>query len=276
MTLCCTRWYNLKNINSHIQIPNAVLKQFRDEKDPEKKVWYLDLATGEVKRSASGKLGTEKGYYSEGIEQFWSATIESPIAALNARIRKSCDGCEGNIGDFLLSENDKTAVKRYIKAMAIRSNLAYESMMESSLTADECTEQENHDDLSRFGMEATGQFEGMLGRLDVIVLLNKTLYNLVVPRNGWYALSFCGVENVVVPISPKCAFLLYPKDYPKYSNTQFAVVDDAGYILAMNTMALKHECIYNMTFIASKSRRELDELQKNYRELRVQFEALKQ
>lgn len=110
----------MKNINSHIQIPNAVLKQFRDEKDPEKKVWYLDLATGEVKRSASGKLGTEKGYYSEGIEQFWSATIESPIAALNARIRKSCDGCEGNIGDFLLSEKDKTAVKRYIKAMAIR------------------------------------------------------------------------------------------------------------------------------------------------------------
>ena len=266
----------MKIMNSHIQIPNAILKQFRDEEDPEKKVWYLDLATGEVKRSASGKLGTEKGYYSEGIEQFWSATIESPIAALNARIRKYCDGCEDNIGDFLLSEKDKTAVKRYIKAMAVRSNLAYESMMENSLTADKCTEQENHDDLSRFGMEVTGQFEGMLGRLDVIVLLNKTLYNLVVPRNGWYALSFCGVENVVVPISPKCAFLLYPKDYPKYSNTQFAVVDDAGYILAMNTMALKHECIYNMTFIASKSRRELDELQKIYRELRVQFEALKQ
>ena len=45
------------NVNSHIQVPNAILKQFRDEEDPEKKVWYLDLATGEVKRSASGKLG---------------------------------------------------------------------------------------------------------------------------------------------------------------------------------------------------------------------------
>lgn len=77
----------MKIMNSHIQVPNAILKQFRDEEDPEKKVWYLDLATGEVKRSASGKLGTEKGYYSEGIERFWSATIESPIAALNARIR---------------------------------------------------------------------------------------------------------------------------------------------------------------------------------------------
>ena len=97
------------NVNSHIQVPNAILKQFRDEEDPEKKVWYLDLATGEVKRSASGKLGTEKGYYSEGIEQFWSATIESPIAALNARIRKSCDGCEGSIGDFLFSEKAQSS-----------------------------------------------------------------------------------------------------------------------------------------------------------------------
>lgn len=266
----------MKIMNSHIQIPNAILKQFRDEEDLEKKVWYLDLATGEVKRSASGKLGTEKGYYSEDIEQFWSATIESPIAALNARIRKSCDGCEGNIGDFLLSEKDKTAVKRYIKAMAVRSNLAYKSMLESSLTADECTAQENHDDLSRFGMEVTGQFEEIFGRLDVVILLNKTPYNLVVPRNGWYALSFCRVEKIVAPISPRYAFLLYPKDYPGYKNTQFDVVDDARYILAMNTMALKHECVYNMTFIASKSRRELDELQKIYREYRAQFEALKQ
>lgn len=263
----------MKNINSHIQIPNAILKQFRDEEDSEKKVWYLDLDTGEIKRSASVKLGTQKGYYSGRVERFWSTTVESPIAALNARIRKFCDGESGN---FSFTEEDKAVVKRYIKAMAIRSNLAYESMMESSLTADECTEQENHDDLSRFGMEATGQFEEMLGRLDVIVLLNKTLYNLVVPRNGWYALSFCGSENIVAPISPRYAFLLYPKDYPEYKNTQFGAVDDAGYILAMNTMALKHECVYNMTFIASKSRRELDELQKIYREYRAQFEALKQ
>ena len=52
----------MKIMNSHIQVPNAILKQFRDEEDPEKKVWYLDLATGEVKRSASGKLVLFRGY----------------------------------------------------------------------------------------------------------------------------------------------------------------------------------------------------------------------
>ena len=263
----------MKNINSHIQIPNAILKQFRDEEDSEKKVWYLDFDTGEIKRSASVKLGTQKGYYSERIERFWSTTVESPIAALNARIRKFCDGKSKN---FSFTEEDKAVAKRYIKAMAVRSNLTYKVMMESSSTAGEYTAQQNHDNLSQLGMELAGQFDTMLERFDVVILINRTFCNFVVPRNGWYVLSFCEAENIVAPISPKCAFLLYPKGYPDYKNAQFAVVDDAGYILAMNTMALKHECIYNMTFIASKSRRELDELQKIYRELRVQFEALKQ
>ena len=31
-------------INSHIQLPNSILKYFRDESDSEKKVWYLDIS----------------------------------------------------------------------------------------------------------------------------------------------------------------------------------------------------------------------------------------
>ena len=38
-------------MHSHIQIPNAVLQNFRDESDREKKVWYLDLSTGEIQKN---------------------------------------------------------------------------------------------------------------------------------------------------------------------------------------------------------------------------------
>lgn len=38
------------NINSHVQLPNCVLRNFRDETDPEKKVWYLDVQTGDILR----------------------------------------------------------------------------------------------------------------------------------------------------------------------------------------------------------------------------------
>ena len=38
------------NINSHVQLPNCVLRNFRDETDPEKKVWCLDVQTGDILR----------------------------------------------------------------------------------------------------------------------------------------------------------------------------------------------------------------------------------
>lgn len=100
----------------------------------------------------------------------------------------------------------------------------------------------------------------------------KAYKNMTTAKNGVYSWA----EEALPSCKRRPEVLLYPKGDPEYKNTQLTVVNDAGYILAMNTMALKHECVYNMTFIASKSRRELDELQKIYREYRAQFEALKQ
>lgn len=47
-------------INSHIQLPNSILKYFRDESDSEKKVWYLDISSGSIMKAASNKIGTSK------------------------------------------------------------------------------------------------------------------------------------------------------------------------------------------------------------------------
>ena len=52
------------NINSHIQLPNCVLRNFRDETDPEKKVWYLDVQTGDILRKSSKKARNLQGILS--------------------------------------------------------------------------------------------------------------------------------------------------------------------------------------------------------------------
>ena len=74
------------NINSHVQLPNCVLRNFRDETDPEKKVWYLDVQTGDILRKSSKKLGTCKGYYSETGERFLAENIENPLSIITHRI----------------------------------------------------------------------------------------------------------------------------------------------------------------------------------------------
>ena len=81
------------NINSHVQLPNCVLRNFRDETDPEKKVWYLDVQTGDIMRKSSKKLGTCKGYYSETGERLWAENIENPLSIITHRIQKY--GCAG-------------------------------------------------------------------------------------------------------------------------------------------------------------------------------------
>ena len=65
------------NINSHVQLPNCVLRNFRDETDPEKKVWYLDVQTGDILRKSSKKLGTCKGYYLKQAKGFGRKTLKT-------------------------------------------------------------------------------------------------------------------------------------------------------------------------------------------------------
>lgn len=73
-------------INSHIQLPNSILKYFRDESDLEKKVWYLDISSGSIMKAASNKIGTSKEYYSDFGENFWNRTVEDSLAKLNHKL----------------------------------------------------------------------------------------------------------------------------------------------------------------------------------------------
>lgn len=50
-------------IHSHIQIPHGILKYFRDETDQSKRVWFLDISSGQILQKSAKKLGTQKGLY---------------------------------------------------------------------------------------------------------------------------------------------------------------------------------------------------------------------
>lgn len=249
----------LKNINSHIQLPNLILKHFRDETDDTKKVWYLDISSGKIRQSAALKLGTSKGYYSGWGELFWNRAIENPLGELTHKI---CCFSDEKIADLKLTTADKRTAKRYIKAASIRSDIAYEAMKSSSVTADFFSDQENHDSLSVFGMSLTGNLNQILDAMDVTILLNQTDRNLVVPRNCYYGVSISGDGSIVAPLSPKVAlFLFSAKSHPEWENG-FAVVRLGEIIEEMNIYALKYEYMFNKAFVASNSYQELEQLQK--------------
>lgn len=260
------------NINSHIQLPNLILQHFRDESDPEKKVWYLDIHSGEILRKSAKRLGTSKGYYSEIGEEFWAQNIESPLGELNAKIIAFCKGEAETID---VGSEDIVLAKQYIKSAAVRSSLAYRAMKEESFAACLFSEQATHDMLSFFGMRPEPRFDQQFEDLTLTIIANRTEHHLVVPRNCYYCVSHWNVRNFVAPISPQCAILLLPIEHLQLADNGYAVIDDPAQVDIMNVLALKYECMFNADFVASDRRTELELLQQFRRENLAVLEAMK-
>lgn len=259
-------------MNSHIQLPKQILNQFRDETRSDKKVCYLDIPTGEIFYKSAGLLGTAPNYFSRRGEHFWDRTVESSLGVLTKKVRMFCSG-ESDI--LNLTQNDIFLTKRYIKAAAVRSGIAHDSMMKNSFTAQFCSDQENHDDLSAFGMKSVGMFDYLLEELSFTIMVNKTERSLVVPRNCFYTLPFGGKSAIVAPISPKAALFLLSAEVLNVIGEGYAVIDDSNQIAQMNLRALVDEYIYNGAFVASNCKSELLPLQQYLGENRRELELSK-
>lgn len=245
-------------IKSHIQLPRFILQNFRDEKDSEKKVWYLDLSSCEINRKSASRLGTSKGYYSEDGEEFWSKNVESPFSEFAHEINLFCS----NKLQALQMNSKKTEIARhYIKAAVVRSTSAYEEMMNSSFSAPLYTEQQRHDILSVLGMRNTEILDPILSAQHVTVLANRSNRHLVVPRNCFYLVSHEHNPVYIAPISPRAALLLFSPENSSLSRDSYAEVFDDKEIDWLNICALKNERIYNMDFVACDRRTELEFLQ---------------
>ena len=247
-------------IYSHIQIPNTILKHFRDETDPEKKVWYLDITDQTIRRKSAKRLGTSKGYYSLDGEQFWKHTIEDQVGNLNKQV---LDFSAGKIERLTFCSNDMDVVKRYILAAIVRSKPALNSIKDAVEATEKYTAQFLHDAISVLGMEYSKDISDMLNFDSMIstVLVNRTDRNLVVPRNCFYCIEKDNQPNYVMPISPKAALLLLPKSQLENTTGNYAVTEDPEMVLRLNRHALKYECLLNKDFVASSCYEELESLQ---------------
>lgn len=245
-------------VDSHIQIPKGVLKHFSESSG---RVYYLDMVTGRIGLAGAGVLGTEHGYYSEEQEHYLNKEIETPLTSLAAKVRLLL---KDNKKTLTLSTAEETVFKKYITAAMARSQLSLDAFLSASVTADLCTDQQNHDDLVYLATMKNNGVAEILGDHFLVVLINKTEDNLVVPRNCFYALISHDYECIVAPISPKCALCLFPPEYSEKISIskeyRLCHVENKEDVKIMNQRALMYEYMYNKTFVASATRKELHEL----------------
>ena len=250
-------------VDSHIQIPKGVLKHFADHTH---RVYYLDTKTEHIGLAGAKKLGTEYGYYSDKHEQFLNKEIENPLINLGGKVRQLL--CDESL-TLTLSNEEETILKRYIAASIARSNLALNAMQKASGIYSQLmlSAQQKHDFISAFGATQNSIVYKTFESYFLVVLINRTDVNWVVPRNCFYTVSSKEFECIVAPVSPKCALCLFPPEYAEENmdslQYRLGVVNDPTFVTIMNKRALLYEYLFNQTFVASATKAELEEL-KNY------------
>lgn len=71
-------------MNSHIQMPKCVLKQFANEDNV---LFYYNFKDGHIAKSSAKYINTEKNYYSDEMEMFFNRNIETPFSKVIEEIK---------------------------------------------------------------------------------------------------------------------------------------------------------------------------------------------
>lgn len=265
----------MKIQHSHVQLPCAVLTQFRDNETTEKKVWALYLQFGDILKKSAKHLGTESNYFSATTEQYLNSKVESQSSRLFSKIRKSIspDGtCCAT-----LSEEDEITLKCYIKNMMARSELARYSFISSrsETLARFWISYSDNDLLVRFYDSKPTAIDTILSDMRMVIVLNKTNHYFVVPRNAFYTFSCEGSDGFMVPITPKIALALVPEESCSKAGDVFCAITDEQELDYLNKRALTMEFVFNERFVASCRKSELEELAALLKRERVAFEKYK-
>ena len=261
------------NINSHIQLPKAILKQFKEKTG---RVFYLNLDCNEIGLAGVSVLGTERDYYSEEIEKLLSKEIEKPISDL---AHKVTDFFESEDRQLVLTLEEEQILKDYMSYSVIRSKLMQAIGERRSNIIPMLSYQQKHDVLVYFFKKIKPEIPYASRDSSLSVLYNCTDVSFVVPQNCFYTIKSSGMFCTIAPISPKIVLALLPNGYTgnivNGEELHLGKISSAKDIMNFNIAALTVEYVMNKGFVASVNSMVLRELQQYIDEHRSELDALR-
>jgi len=248
-------------MRSHIQIPNGVLKQFRNTES--NKVFYLSLKDWKIHAVTSKKLGTADDYYSTDVEELLNKEIETPYLSLANKFLEFFH--DDNQHCLQISITEEERLKRFVKIALCRSELARDSVVKNSYTHFLFSDQKKHDLLIESTLASIDKQFSFLNEYKMIALKNTSVTFFVVGQNCVYSIESNNYNCYVVPVSPQIALALLPEEYGGiFLDSQdncLGYITHSRDVELMNLAALRYEYIFNCSFIAGARKEELTNLQ---------------
>lgn len=255
----------LSAMNSHIQLPNFIIKNFRDVKTGD--VPYLDLNQQRIRSCRSAVLGTEPDYYSVDMEKYLSKNIELPFSNVVSAIKGFLAGQDESINLPITVEDDFV---QYLVSSLSRSCLAFDIYKKNSIFSQFIPGMVTHERLLAHSLQNKETFAKRFADFKMVVIGNDTQIPFVVPRNCTYSILYSGEQHIIAPVSPTFAFSMIPVESKEFPNEaeRLVYIKDPEFVAAMNNNALMFEYTFNKCFVATPDRDELNRLkyflQKNF------------
>lgn len=201
-------------MNSHIQIPRFLLRNFEDQ---EGTLYQLDAKSMIINRGHARTINTKKGYFSNEIENMMQQYFESPFS----KLLKSIQNPDSDTSHYDVPDDFEKIIKKFVLLTMARTPEMYESIVSNAVYARFVSV--NEDDKADIAVETcmTLGVETVFDSFTIAFLHNRSVVPFVLPICGLYNAPFMRHSCMVYPMTPHFAILLIKGTPPE-------LIDDKG------------------------------------------------
>ena len=244
----------LEKIDSHIQMPESILKNFVNEYHA---FYCYDISEADerfkIKRSRPKSLNVQNGYYSRRVEQMLQKTVESPLGRKIQYIKNNdFDNPIDIPSDF------RDVVLTYFHSLIARAPKMYGIIEEHSdflpliNNLDETDKNDLAVELVLEEVKNNSPFKDYI----VTMLINKTRIPFLLPIGGMYSYG----DFLCAPISLYRAIALVKQDSKLCKELidgelcKVLMVEKEAVLHQMNRFAIQAEVNHNKQYVVSRDK----------------------
>ena len=251
---------NGKDIQSHIQMPKLLLKRF----EKGNRFFYYDVKKGIIGNHGTARsANTQKGYYSEEIEQYLSQNIETPFSKMIQLI----DSLDLDNPSFRIDPIMRECIIDFFYALIARNPILISEIDKESIYFQFLSEQDRHDYAVHYGIEYLKEI-GYLKDYGITFLVNKSNLPLVSPISGIYSFKIMEIDCHMLPVSPIFGIVLVKREelfkMTKNGIIPLFQINQEQQAFSLNQNAFKTQCKLGYGIIISPDMDVLKRLKADY------------
>lgn len=240
-------------MNSHIQVPKCVLKNFSNEK---KSLYYYDVKKECIKIGSAKTLNTSEGYYSKKVEDILSAEIESPLGQLIALLQKVYKVLRNTNKIYLeITYQHHQIIKNYLYALLFRSPQMAGKVAQDFIFRNFFSKQYIHDFTFVDGYEIARD-EAFLNHYNITFIFCDDSAEFMLSMSGYCSFVNGDIECIVIPLTKKIAIYMY-----KSQSVLNAVLRvGQGYVDEVNKITFIQQTKRSQGFIVASNKQYIEKI----------------